>query len=491
MKYTLTKEAVQWIITKIKNHISDKANPHGVTKSQVGLSNVANLDQSKAIKSITRNGTTFTATALDGTTSTFTQQDTNTTYGVATSSADGLMSKSDKAKLDGIDPSAITTNATNIKKNADAISAETTRAKAAEKANADTISAEVTRAKKAEEANTQLTNDLKTGLTGGTVKVARATSADSSTALGSVTAKFFAIPDNGARKKYLLFYDITEWASKTKDAGTYAYDGYFFSRRSGGFVSNNYTGTLSMVASYCGMSGGKTTKSDTSNTLRLRTTSSMYKPVILHNTNTDKYYLALETYGNGRDLVLFGIFQGTFIGTWIQNTGAAFSDGTLPDGYELYSEGYVSIPYERAIADKNGNDITEYFVAAAYADGAFTFTRGNGGKTVLTIPDAVSNTVNSHIANKSNPHGVTKAQVGLGSVANLDQSKAIKSITRSGTTFTYTALDGTIGTFTQQDTNTTYGVATTGANGLMSATDKARLDKLWAAMNGGLDYGTK
>ena len=34
----------------------------------------------KAIKSITRSGTTFTATHLDGTTSTFTQQDNNTTY---------------------------------------------------------------------------------------------------------------------------------------------------------------------------------------------------------------------------------------------------------------------------------------------------------------------------------------------------------------------------------------------------------------------------
>lgn len=35
-------------------------------------------------------------------------------------------------------------------------------------------------------------------------------------------------------------------------------------------------------------------------------------------------------------------------------------------------------------------------------------------------------------------------------------AKAIKSITRSGTTFTYTCLDGTTGTFTQQDNNTTY-----------------------------------
>lgn len=105
----------------INDHINNKNNPHEVTKAQVGLGSVANLDQSKAIKSITRSGTTFTATALDGTTTTFTQQDSNTTYGIATSSADGLMSAVDKSKLDDIDPSAITTNAANIKKNADEI----------------------------------------------------------------------------------------------------------------------------------------------------------------------------------------------------------------------------------------------------------------------------------------------------------------------------------------------------------------------------------
>lgn len=162
--------------------------------------------------------------------------------------------------------------------------------------------------------------------------------------------------------------------------------------------------------------------------------------------------------------------------------------------------------------------------------------------TTYTVKDS---TARSHIENKSNPHGVTKAQVGLGNVdntadsskvvkglldyndasrtmqigyagsglsttkyfaaydstglkikditpavaktvmslnnvANYDQSKAIKSITRSGTTFTATALDGTTFTFTQQDTNTTYGVATQSANGLMSAADKTKLDSLSA-----------
>lgn len=60
---------------------------------------------------------------------------------------------------------------------------------------------------------------------------------------------------------------------------------------------------------------------------------------------------------------------------------------------------------------------------------------------------------------------LTAANIGLGNVVNIDQSKAIKSITRSGTTFTYTCLDGTTGTFTQQDTIYTLPAATAAALG--------------------------
>lgn len=77
--------------------------------------------------------------------------------------------------------------------------------------------------------------------------------------------------------------------------------------------------------------------------------------------------------------------------------------------------------------------------------------------TTYTFKDS---TARKHIENKNNPHGVTKTQVGLGNVANYDQSKAIKNITRSGTTFTATALDGTTFKFTQQDNNTTYSAIT-------------------------------
>lgn len=110
---------------------------------------------------------------------------------------------------------------------------------------------------------------------------------------------------------------------------------------------------------------------------------------------------------------------------------------------------------------------------------ANTFLNKDGlSHLVSKLKTYITSQISAHTSNKSNPHGVTKSQVGLGSVANIDQSKAIKTITRSGTTFTATALDGTKTTFDQQDSNTTYGVATSSANGLMSSGDKSKLDNL-------------
>lgn len=67
-----------------------------------GVTSKPSYYDAKAIKSITRNGTTFTYTCMDGTTGTFTQQDNNTTYNAASQSTAGLMSAADKKKLDGI-----------------------------------------------------------------------------------------------------------------------------------------------------------------------------------------------------------------------------------------------------------------------------------------------------------------------------------------------------------------------------------------------------
>lgn len=82
----LNKTGLARVIEKLKEYTDNKVSSYA----------------SKSIKSITRSGTMFTATALDGTTFTFTQQDNDTTYSAATASSAGLMSAADKSKLDGI-----------------------------------------------------------------------------------------------------------------------------------------------------------------------------------------------------------------------------------------------------------------------------------------------------------------------------------------------------------------------------------------------------
>lgn len=103
----------------------------------------------------------------------------------------------------------------------------------------------------------------------------------------------------------------------------------------------------------------------------------------------------------------------------------------------------------------------------------------------------------------------TKAEVGLSNVDNTaDSAKSVKYATSAGSagsatndsksqaitgyirglsvsrrTVTYTRGDGTTGSITTQDTNTTYGTASQGANGLMSAADKKKLDGIASGAN--------
>ena len=60
--------------------------------------------KSETVSDISRDDTTFTVTKADGTTFEFTQKDT--TYDVATTTASGLMSATDKAKLNGMESGA-------------------------------------------------------------------------------------------------------------------------------------------------------------------------------------------------------------------------------------------------------------------------------------------------------------------------------------------------------------------------------------------------
>lgn len=93
------------------------------------------------------------------------------------------------------------------------------------------------------------------------------------------------------------------------------------------------------------------------------------------------------------------------------------------------------------------------------------------------IKSSVTSTINSHTGNTSNPHKVTKAQVGLGNVENKSGATIRSEMTKEEVV---KALGYTP---PEKDTNTTYSPATTSDDGLMTAEDKAKLDGIASGAN--------
>ena len=140
----------------------------------------------------------------------------------------------------------------------------------------------------------------------------------------------------------------------------------------------------------------------------------------------------------------------------------------------------------RIFVGHNGNNIFVQMVSSGTTAGSFDY----GPWVKMTNSNdlgAVSNTINTHIANKSNPHGVTKAQVGLGNVDNTaDSAKSVKYAASAGNSSTVNGhtvnADVPSGA---KFTDTTYSAATQSANGLMSAADKKKLDSYTTGSAGG------
>lgn len=123
----------------------------------------------------------------------------------------------------------------------------------------------------------------------------------------------------------------------------------------------------------------------------------------------------------------------------------------LPSGYYSHESAVLAIPGgERSI----GLIITYATSANVWCTERFIGTNVSGWTTVSNwerLPNAsdvsrldsnISNT-NSHIANKSNPHQVTKSQVGLGNVDNTsDIDKPISTLQQAAITATTNAFNG-------------------------------------------------
>ena len=89
----------------------------------------------------------------------------------------------------------------------------------------------------------------------------------------------------------------------------------------------------------------------------------------------------------------------------------------------------------------------------------------------------------THIYGDLYVDGAIDGKVNKDSAGQQINTTYIKGLSVSGKTITYTKGDGTTGTITTQDTNTTYSAATQSAAGLMSADDKKKLDGIAASAN--------
>lgn len=130
--------------------------------------------------------------------------------------------------------------------------------------------------------------------------------------------------------------------------------------------------------------------------------------------------------------------------------------------------------------DWNGNAWYSGKVSAGTAGAPANPTAANDlvtKKYADDIKSSVTSTINSHTGNTSNPHKVTKAQIGLGNVENKSGATIRSEMTKDEVV---KALGYTP---PEKDTNTTYTAATTSKDGLMSAADKTKLDGIAAGAN--------
>lgn len=123
------------------------------------------------------------------------------------------------------------------------------------------------------------------------------------------------------------------------------------------------------------------------------------------------------------------------------------------------------------------------FPSSLPASDVYSWAKASTKPSYTKSEVGLSNVDNTADSAKSVKYATSAGSAGsAGSATNDSKNQAITGYIRglsvSGRTVTYTRGDGTTGSITTQDTNTTYGTASQSANGLMSAADKKKLDSV-------------
>lgn len=131
------------------------------------------------------------------------------------------------------------------------------------------------------------------------------------------------------------------------------------------------------------------------------------------------------------------------------------SFGSYADVLQMNAYSWSDVPYATAFAIQKTDGVPRAWIAAG----------GNTDEWSGATELITKNNIGSQSVNYANSAGAV-AWGNVSSKPSYYDAKAIKGITRSGTTFTYTCMDGTTGTFSQQDNNTNTAHSHTAGTGL-------------------------
>lgn len=193
--------------------------------------------------------------------------------------------------------------------------------------------------------------------------------------------------------------------------------------------------------------------------------------------------------------------EGNVVFPATRSSAVYFDDNSILQNY-VSGNGVM----KKATGDKNGKDITSYLSGLSVSGRTITFTKGDGSSGTITTQDTVY-THPSYTQHDSGFYKVTVdskghvsavAAVGKGDITALgipgqdttySTFKAATSQAAGGTGLVPAPAMGDQAKFLRADAtwatpaNTTYGVASQSSNGLMSASDKTKLDGIATGAN--------
>lgn len=255
------------------------------------------------------------------------------------------------------------------------------------------------------------------------------------------------IPDNGGKKCYLLFADVTTWFnSTTTGQNTIAFEGVLISLRGWGNFRNK------IVQLGLGVTYQKVTSPDNSN-LILKSTYYQYVPRIIKNSTTNKYYLALYCSLVGNNVTLIGKWRNIDPKTINSDSFVICTDnsGTLPSEWSVAIDGYMNLFDEtivgdiepRALGFSYGECSTAASTTAKTVDVNFYYPR-NGSISVIRFSNDVPANATLNINNHGNKNILYKGNaITAGIIKAGDNALFITD----GNTYKLIAVDRDFGSY--------------------------------------------